>query len=431
MNYKYISDRKKENIIANRRLFHKYPELAWREFYTSYLISEKLKELGFDVYIGREFIKDKEKAGWEGIEEEKKALEIAVDNGLPMDIAGKMLYGNTGTVGVMKFKEEGPVCVLRFDIDGLNIEESDAKNHLPNKLGFASVNKGNMHACGHDGHIAIGLGIAEIISEHKDELKGEVRLIFQPAEEGCRGAISVCKSGFVDNADYIIGSHIGIVSEKADEIAVMDGGFLATSKIDAIFKGESVHASKWPEKGKNAILAAAEFAILSSNIASELNANINVGVIKGGSGRNVVADYAVCQCETRGETEEKNETAKKGLIISAKECSKKYGCDVELKYAGYGTNFSSDEFISGLGNKVASSMENIEYRYKKFTASEDFTNIAKFTEGFGTKCGYFTFGTELKAEHHTPNFDFDEEVLLKGTEFMFGLCRELLLEKGE
>jgi len=206
---------------------------------------------------------------------------------------------------------------------------------------------------------------------------------------------------------------------------------LATSKIDAIFKGESVHASKWPEKGKNAILAAAEFAILSNNIASELNANINVGVIKGGSGRNVVADYAVCQCETRGETEEKNETAKKGLIISAKECSKKYGCDVELKYAGYGTNFSSDEFISGLGNKVASSMENIEYRYKKFTASEDFTNIAKFTEGFGTKCGYFTFGTELKAEHHTPNFDFDEEVLLKGTEFMFGLCRELLLEKGE
>ena len=111
--------------------------------------------------------------------------------------------GFTGVVGIVK-NGEGPVIGLRFDMDALDIQEDLTDNHRPFREGFASVNGNVMHACGHDGHTAAGLGIAEILMKLKKEIKGTIKLIFQPAEEGVMGAKSMVTAGVVDDVDYSV-----------------------------------------------------------------------------------------------------------------------------------------------------------------------------------------------------------------------------------
>mgnify|MGYP002671194830 FL=1 len=113
--------------------------------------------------------------------------------------------GYTGVVAVLRCGE-GATLAMRFDIDALPMAECPQETHRPTREGFASVNPGMMHACGHDGHAAIGLGVAHILAAHRDELRGTVKLIFQPAEEGVRGAKSIVENGHLDGVDYLIGS---------------------------------------------------------------------------------------------------------------------------------------------------------------------------------------------------------------------------------
>src|SRR5699024_6781806 len=138
----------------------------------------------------------------------------------------------------------------------LDIDESASEDHFPNQEGFQSKLPNKMHACGHDTHTAMGLGLATWIRESKENLCGTIKLIFQPAEEGTRGAKSMVEAGVVDDVDYFIASHIGTGVPHNHFVAANDG-FLATSKLDISFTGISAHAGGEPEKGKNALLAAA------------------------------------------------------------------------------------------------------------------------------------------------------------------------------
>ena len=110
-----------------------------------------------------------------------------------------MTGGKTGVMGVMEFDKPGPTVALRFDMDANDLVEAEDENHRPYTAGFASVNKGAMHGCGHDGHTAIGLTVARILAVLKEDLAGKVKLIFQPAEEGVRGAKAMVAKGIVDD----------------------------------------------------------------------------------------------------------------------------------------------------------------------------------------------------------------------------------------
>ena len=122
-----------------------------------------------------------------------------------------------------------------------------------------------MHACGHDGHTAVGLELARWLVEHKDQLCGKFKLIFQPAEEGVRGARAMCEAGIVDDVDYFLSGHVGGVIGRG-EVAVMDGGFLASSKFDIAIEGKPAHAGNAPQQGNNALMAACAASMMLQGI---------------------------------------------------------------------------------------------------------------------------------------------------------------------
>jgi aminobenzoyl-glutamate utilization protein A len=223
------------DMIAWRRNVHAHPEPGWLEYRTAALVAERLSVLGFEVTTGRQACSSEARMGVPDAEticaHEAKALREGVDP----DWLERMKGGHTAVVGVLRGAKPGPVVALRFDMDCVEVGENDDPEHLPRKLGFASGQPGVMHACGHDGHIAIGLGTAEKLAERANELAGEVRLLFQPAEEGCRGARSMVEAGWLDGANYLLCGHIGLKSNKLGEIVASVGGFFPRPRSTRCF----------------------------------------------------------------------------------------------------------------------------------------------------------------------------------------------------
>ncbi len=429
MIYNFVDEGLKNELINLRRFFHKIPEEGWCEFCTTYNIVQYLKKLNCTVYYGHNFLKPGQRYGLCSDENFKISLQRAQKHGVPDEFIKDITNGFTGAAAVFKFKNPGPVCVFRFDIDGLKVEESADKEHKPYNLGFLSENEGFSHACGHDGHIAVGLALCSILSKESKNLKGEIRVIFQPAEEGCRGASAVNESGFIDGADYIFGGHIGISTVKTGECAVITGGFLATTKLDIIFKGKSAHAANSPHLGRNAMLAASQFVLSSSAIPrfGDKTTSVNTGVFNSGTGRNIIPDRAYLKTETRGSDSEADNYMQKEVIQRAKGAAQMYGCEVEINTAGKACSFKSNAELVKREKVLYAHITNGGMLLEKsFTASEDFTNIAVYAEKNDAKCAYFTFGSNLAGSHHSSEFDFDEETLFIETEFMSSIAFDIL-----
>lgn len=286
-----------------RRDFHRYAETAWLEMRTSAVINQVLTELGYEVVTGKALCLEEARIGVPSPEELKAHAELALSQGAPQEyLTEDMKEGFTGAMGILRCGP-GPVVALRFDIDALGLIEEEKESHRPFREGFSSVNKGKMHACGHDGHGAIGLGVAEVLMKLREELKGTVKLIFQPGEEGAKGARAIVAHGHLDDVDYFVGTHIAPAGEPDDgDVTPGTWGSLATSKYDAHFYGQAAHAGGFPEKGRSAIVAAAN-AVLNLTALPRHSGGIsrvNVGRIEGGTGRNVVPDHAMIQFEVRG-----------------------------------------------------------------------------------------------------------------------------------
>ena len=165
-----------------------------------------------------------------------------------------------------------------------------------------------MHACGHDGHTAMGLTTARILMDIKEHLHGTIKLIFQPAEEGVRGAKCIAESGFLDDIDYLYAAHIMPQDyQKYDLYLGMNDSF-ATTKLDVTFHGISTHAAESPQFGKNALLSAANCILNLHSIPrnSEGGTRVNVGTIHAGTSRNVVPETAKLELEVRGSSSEIN-----------------------------------------------------------------------------------------------------------------------------
>lgn len=277
-------------LVAVRRDLHKYPESAWTEFRTASMCIKKMQELGYAITMGEDAVKRDAMMGVPAADVLKGHMERAVAQGADAELVAKMEGGLTGFWADMDFGGEGPFLAVRFDMDCNDVSECDAADHRPNMEGYASVNKGAMHACGHDAHVAIALALAELVASMRDQFTGKIRFIFQPAEEGVRGAMPMEKAGAVEGVDQIFGMHIGFQANKLGKVICGTKNFLATTKADITFTGVPAHAGNAPEEGKNALLAAAT-ALLNMHAiprSGKGDTRITVGKLIGGEGRNVI-----------------------------------------------------------------------------------------------------------------------------------------------
>ena len=233
------TDAMKDEMIARRRDLHRHPEPGWTEFRTAALVATTLESLGYDVAAGEDAVARTSMMGLPSPEILRAAEERAATEGAEPRWLEHMKGGLTGVVGTLRFAKPGPVVALRFDMDSNDVDETDAPDHLPNREGFASGHAGAMHACGHDGHTTVGLAVAKLLAERKDALAGTLKLIFQPAEEGVRGAKAMTDRGVVDDADYMLGAHFGFKMKETGSIACNVTGFLATGKYDSRFTGRA------------------------------------------------------------------------------------------------------------------------------------------------------------------------------------------------
>ena len=421
-----------DKTIARRRDFHKHAEVAWTEFRTASLVAKTLTELGYEVQTGEETHDESAMMGVPSKAELEKQLQRALDQGADKAWAAKMAGGKTGVVGTMKFAKPGPVVALRVDMDANDLVESQEEKHRPAKEGFASINKGAMHGCGHDGHTAVGLAVAEVLAGMKDELAGTIKLIFQPAEEGVRGAKAMMSKGVVDDVKYIVGMHLGVNLKKTGQVACRTVGFLATTKLDATFTGTPAHAGAAPETGKNAILAACTATLNLHAISrhSQGASRVNVGVIQGGSGRNVIPASAVIKVETRGAVSEINDYVYNEAVRIIEAAAAMQGCKVSMELMGGAAGCDNDPALVDRIRNVAVRQQLLPEIVDSgnIGGSEDCTYFMERVQKNGGQAAFVMVGTELAAGHHDSFFDFNEAALTPAIALMSGVAADLLTQ---
>lgn len=401
-----------QEMIAIRRDFHKHPESAWTEFRTASIVAERLTKLGFEVYVGDDALLESEMMGVPSAEELAKHQERAIAEGADPKWVEKMTGGKTGVLAVMKFAKPGKTIAFRVDMDANDVDETTDPEHTPNKEGFASTHKNVMHACGHDAHTTMGLTLAKIISEHKELFAGTIKIVFQCAEEGVRGGRAMAAKGIVDDVDYFFGLHIGNGRKFANSVTCMIGNFLATSKIDAYFKGVSAHAGAAPQDGKNALLAAAQSCISLHSIARHGRgaSRINVGVFNAGTGRNVLPDVATIKFETRGASTEINDYMEAEAYRMIESAAKLYDAKVEFKAMGAAPSCKLDRPLGEEVYKLLSAVGKFDEVVPEGSlgGSEDVAYFMDRVQARGGQAIFMYAGAKTCAGLHNSKFDLEE-----------------------
>lgn len=415
-----------------RRDFHAHPELAWCEMRTTSLIAARLRALGFDeILVGEDVCASDARLGLPTPEALSAAYHRAEAQGADMTYLPATQNGCTGVIGILRCGE-GPTVALRFDIDALPIQETAKESHVPNQEGFRSQNPGVMHACGHDGHAAIGLGVAEVLRAIRQELHGTVKLIFQPGEEGLRGARSIVEKGHLDDVDYLLGAHItGSPQSTSCSILIGAGRTMASEKLDVTFRGKSSHAGVCPEKGCNAMLAAAN-AVLNLHAISRHGSGItriNVGKLTAGSGRNIICDHAVLEMEVRGDTPESNNYMRQSAQMVLEASAQMYGCSIEIVCAGEAKCNHNDPALTELVRRTindSTDMRAIVPSSNKAGACEDFSLMAERVQSHDGQSCYFNNLVPCAGPFHSPIFDFNERALTNGVKAFSAIILELM-----
>ena len=366
-------------MIETRRRLHQHPEEGWTEFETTWLVYNRLKALGCEsVLTGTRLINPDCVLGRsEALVE--KAVTRAIAAGVPAEFIEK-IEGYTGAAAVIDTGRPGPVLALRFDMDALCVEETTDPEHLPNKQDFCSQYAGLMHACGHDAHTALGLAVARWIMENRERLTGVIKLIFQPAEEGVRGANAIVGSGFVDDVDVILASHCG----------------------GAI---KSKHA------GKSALLAACSTCLQMAGIPRHGDGatRVSLGKLNAGEGRNITPAHAYIQAEVRGQTTEINDFLCRNVEHIVKGNAEAYQVQYELERVGEATTIVSCPDILEVIGDVARQTEGVAdvVELRKPSGSEDYSLMLKRVVERGGRGAMFRWGCRHHG-HHKSDFDIQD-----------------------
>ena len=326
-------------LSAWRRDFHHFAESGWVEFRTAAKVAETLNSLGYELAMGRDVVDAESRMGLPDEATLAREFARAQAQGAPEKWLAPFEGGFTGIVATLNTGRPGPTLAFRVDMDALDLSEALDDSHRPFRDGFASCNPGMMHACAHDGHTTIGLGLAQVLKQNAARLNGTIKLIFQPAEEGTRGARAMVAAGALDDVDYFTAIHIG-TGVPAGTVICGSDNFMATTKFDVSFTGVAAHAGGKPEDGRNALLAAAQAALALHSIAphSDGASRVNVGVMQAGSGRNVVPANALIKVETRGESEAINQYVFERAQAVITGAAALYGVSAEMRLMGAATS---------------------------------------------------------------------------------------------
>lgn len=404
-----------EELIGLRREFHRYPELGALEFRTTARIVEELERLGLSVRYGSVIHTKDKMFALPSPDDIARHLVRAKEEGARPEILEKMRGGFTGCVAEINGAYPGPTICIRVDIDCNDLQETEDSCHIPVKKGFSSVHPECMHACGHDAHAAIGIGVAKLLCACRSQLHGKVVLIFQPDEEGLRGAASLTHSGVLSGCDYFFGVHVGLKDMPVGTVAASAHGFLAISKFDAVFQGQSAHAGVAPDQGKNA-LAAAATAMLNMLAIPRHHAGItriNVGTLHGGDGRNIIPSRAVLGIETRGANTEINTYMEKTAKRICYTAAEMHECSCEIRFMGGADSAECDDALVRKTASILSKVEGVDRVIEDFDfgASEDVVTMMEQVQANGGQATELIIGMPLVASHHNDRFDIDERVI--------------------
>jgi amidohydrolase len=369
-----LSEKYQKEIIALRREFHQNPELSWQEVKTSNRVIEELKKVG---------------------------------------IEGKRV-ADTGVVGLIKGKEGKKVVALRADMDALPVQE---ENEIP----YKSIYDGVMHACGHDGHTAMLLVAAKILWELKDQFKGTVKLIFQPAEELIQGAKKMLEEGVLEGVDSILAIHIW--SELPSGKVSLEPGprFAAGDRFKITVTGKGSHGAM-PHKGIDAIIAASAIILnLQTIVSREMDpqepAVISIGKINGGGNFNVICDQVLIEGTTRSFNPHIQK--KFPLLIEriVKHTASSFNAQAELEYMGGALPCINDPMISKIAQESLTKLygDNIIIPYHKAIVTEDFSFFLNRVPGVIAFLGTANKEKDIIYPHHHKQFNIDEDVLSVGT----------------
>ncbi len=419
-----LANAAEQQLVYDRRDFHKHAESGWTEFRTASLIAQRLTGLGFDITSGRDVCSAEARMGLPPDDVLESHWERAQHESADPVFLETMRGGFSGVVGILR-NGMGPTIGLRFDIDALELEESSDPSHRPAAEGFASIHKNVCHACGHDGHAAIGLGIASLLSELQSDIRGTVKLIFQPAEEGVRGARSMVAAGVVDDVDLLLGHHL-VTGCAVGEVFPGMGGYAATRKLDITFHGAPAHAGGSPEGGHNALLAAAN-AVLNLYAMPRHRGGftrINVGKLVAGSGRNVIPAQATLVAEVRGETTQLCDSMYERAMAIIESSAAMVGCTSSVRAMGAAGTAESDQPLARRVQEIASRIPDVTFHtMEKMGGSEDFTEMMTRVQAHGGQATNIGIGADFHGTRyqdvnrqqvlpaHTGVYDIDERAL--------------------
>lgn len=381
-------------LVSQRRDFHMHPELSNREERTSRIVAERLRALGLeDVKTG---------------------------------------VGRYGVTALLKGTKPGPVVAVRADMDALPIQEV---NDVP----YKSLTPGVKHACGHDVHTTVELGVAEILSKMRGEINGTIKFIFQPAEEGAPpgeegGAALMIKEGALENPhpQAIFGLHVLPVIEVG-QIAYNSGPAMASSDRFVItVRGKKVHGA-YPHDGVDAVVVAAECVtalqtIRSRRVDTTEPLVISVGIIQGGNRFNIIADEVKLEGTVRTLSEDVRKRAQALMRETLGGITTAYGATYEMQYEeGSAVTYNDpklvEETLPTMRRMVG---ENNLVTRKPQMGAEDFSYYQKVIPGFFYFLGVGNRARGITAQIHTPEFDVDEESLVIGVKTMANVLLDYL-----
>jgi aminobenzoyl-glutamate utilization protein A len=399
------------DLVALRRDLHRHPEPAWREFYTTARIVDELEKRPLDaLHIGPDALDD-DRVGVPDAAELDRWRQQALDAGARPDVVDRLDGGNTGAVAVVE-RGEGPTVALRVDIDALPIQESEADDHHPTAAEFRSENEGYMHACGHDAHTAIGIGVLDSVLD--SDFAGTLKVFFQPGEERIVGGESMANSGHLDGVDYLLAVHVGLDHPSGEIVAGIDG-FLAVAQFEAEFRGSPAHAGARPEAGDNAMQAAATAIqnLYAVPRHSEGATRVNVGVIEGGTATNIVPERVAIEGEVRGDTTDLMEYMDDKVRRVLRSAAEMHGCEVETHTLGRAPSARSDPELRDVVAAVAGATDGVTSLLDAdhLGGSEDATFLMQRVQDRGGKAAYVGVGTDHPGGHHTETFDVDEATI--------------------
>ena len=378
--------KKIENMIIDwRRDFHQYPELSFKEYRTGDVIANELRSMGLEPKIN---------------------------------------VGKTGVTADLEFGD-GPTIGLRADMDALPIQETSG-------LSFSSKNDGVMHACGHDGHMAMLLGAAKVLTQKVDQYNGTVRFIFQPAEEGEGGARYMIEDGCLEGLDEIYGIHVWNY-QPVGEVGVKDGPVLAAADMfDIKIKGIGGHGAA-PQGTVDSIVIASHLVqalqtIVSRNTNPLESTVISVGKINGGHNFNIIADEVSLSGTARAYTEENRSLIKTRMKEIIQGIEKTYNAQITFDYKdGYPPTINHtepSEKVLKAAKQVVGSKAGMPYLSM---GGEDFAYYLKEKPG----CFFFVGSAPNEKElfetpHHCSHFNMDERALLVGPSIYLNLLDNIM-----